>query len=165
MKLETWSMKYDRDTKLNSCFWNCFQVSGFRFQVLRKGFTIIELLVVIAIISLIASLAVVQLSGVKARARDVERERDMKTFQTALALYVASRRVFPVYSGVITGTDAMSVALLADSAIPTIPKDPINSDVYVYSYESADGVAYTLRYTLETDRIPGKAAGEQSVTP
>ena len=151
-------MKHDSDMKFKSHFPS-------RFRVLRRGFTLIELVVVIAIISLIASLAIVQFSSVKARARDVERERDMKTFQTALALYVASRRVFPIYSGVITGTDAMSAALLGDSAIPTIPRDPINSDVYLYSYASADGVAYTLSYTLETDRIPGKAAGAQSVTP
>ena len=151
-------MKHDSDMKFKSHFPS-------RFRVLRRGFTLIELVVVIAIISLIASLAIVQFSSVKARARDVERERDMKTFQTALALYVASRRVFPIYSGVITGTDAMSAALLGDSAIPTIPRDPINGGVYLYSYASADGVTYTLSYTLETDRIPGKAAGAQSVTP
>ncbi len=50
MKLETWNMKYDRDTKLNSCFWNCFQVSGFRFQGLRKGFTLLETVVALTVI-------------------------------------------------------------------------------------------------------------------
>ena len=134
----------------------------------RKGFTIIELLVVVAIIALIASLVLVQFQVARARARDAQREHDIKTLQTALALYVTNKGTFPVYSGPICPTmpcsDALSVALLDESVLPGIPKDPVNTDVLIYSYVSA-GSTYALSYTLETDSIPGKSSGAQTATP
>src|SRR3989344_3147827 len=131
----------------------------------RHGFTVIELLVVTAIIAMIASVAFVQMAGYRARARDAEREREIGELQKALALYATDHRVFPVGSGVITGGDDLSAALLDASAIPAMPEDPLRTGDYVYAYDSPDGRGYTLTYTLETDSILGKAKGLQTATP
>ena len=130
-----------------------------------KGFTLIELLVVTAIIATIASVAFVQMAEYRARARDAEREREIGELQKALALYATANRVFPIATGVITGSDALSVVLLDARAIPAMPLDPLRTGNYRYAYDSPDGKGYTLTYTLETDSIPGKAKGPQTATP
>ena len=132
----------------------------------QRGFTIIELLVVVAIIAMIASVAVIQFGAYRMRARDVQRERNVKELQKALELYVTTKRAFPEASNtVITGTDPVSAALVDADAIPAVQPDPVNSGALVYSYDSPTGKTYTLRYALETDSIPGKAKGPQTITP
>ena len=124
-----------------------------------------ELLVVTAIIAMIGSLAFVQFQQYRSRARDVEREQDVKELQKALALYITEKRVFPISSGPITGADPLSLALLDADALPSIPADPLSTGEYVYVYDSANGQSYTLTYTLETESIPGKKKGPQSAGP
>lgn len=131
----------------------------------KKGFTIIELLVVIAIIGMVGSLVFIQFAGVRARGRDAQREQEIKTIQAALTLYVTNKRAFPVYSGPITGQDPLSLELVAEGVAPAVPKDPLNAGAYVFAYDSASGQTYTLTYALETDSIPGKAEGSQTVSP
>ena len=131
----------------------------------ESGFTIVELLVVTAIIAMIASVAFVQMAGYRARARDAEREREIGELQKALALYATNNRVFPIASGAIAGSDALSLALLNADALPAIPEDPLRMGNYRYAYDSPDGKSYTLMYFLETDSIPGKAKGRQTATP
>lgn len=133
--------------------------------IIGTGFTLVELSVVTAIIAMLASLSFIQFQQYRSRARDVEREQDIKELQKALALYVTEKRVFPISSGPITGADAFSLALLDAGAMPAIPRDPLSSGEYVYWYDSANGQSYTLTYTLETDSIPGKKKGAQSAGP
>ena len=131
----------------------------------RNGFTLMELLVVIAIIATIGSVAFVRLAAYRAKARDAVREREIGELQKALALYATNNRSFPVAAGPITGTDALSAALLQHDSIPAIPRDPLRIGNYVYAYDSPDGKSYTLMYSLETDSIPGKKKGLQTATP
>lgn len=132
----------------------------------QTGFTLIEFLVVIAIITMIVSVLVIQFTAYRMRVRDVERERNMKELQKALELYVTAIRAFPEASHmVITGTDPVSAALVDADVIPVIPPDPVNSGAFVYTYDSPSGKTYTITYMLETDSIPGKAKGLQTVTP
>ena len=130
----------------------------------RAGFTIVELLVVTAIIVMIGSLALVQFQGYRSRARDVEREQEIGSLHKALALFVANARTFPIASGAITGADPLSLALLEAGTIQAIPRDPLSTGEYVYTYESS-GPIYMLTYTLETDSIPGKKKGLQTAGP
>lgn len=130
-----------------------------------RGFTIIELLVVVAIIGILAAAGLVLYSSVQAKSRDASREQHMKTFQNALAIYVANNQSYPVYSGVISGSDDLSVALLDSSAIREIPRDPLNTGSYTYQYDSADGQNYSITYYLETGTISGKSSGQNIVTP
>ncbi len=80
-------MKHDRDTKLNSCFWNCFQVSGFRFQVLQQGFTLLEMIISIGIFSVlvVASLGVtLGVSNAQIKAANIQSTQDNIRFSLEL---------------------------------------------------------------------------------
>ena len=131
------------------------------------GFTLIELLVVIAVISMLLSLIMVVFGTTRARARDAERELEVKSMQDALELYFASFRTYPISAGpiVLTRTDPVSLAMASGDAISEMPLDPLNAGVYVYTYDSSAGSTYTLTYYLETDTIYLKNPGLQTVTP
>ena len=144
----------------------------------RGGFTIIELLVVIAIIGMLGSITFVQLTLGRAKARDAEREQEIKTLQSALALYVNTNQSYPPAAAVcLNGSDAVSIALVSGETLSGIPTDPqqncpSNPDAVMpstnyryYRYISTDITAYTIHYYLETDTIPGKSMGVQQATP
>lgn len=127
----------------------------------------IEMLVVLAIASVLLSGTLVLLQGARAKARDATREQHIKTLQSALSLYANNTGRYPLSDSetVLTGSDAVSVALITSDSIPQIPRDPLNQGNYQYSYISADSTTYTLFYYLETDSVPGKPAGENSASP
>ncbi|MDP3710373.1 MAG: prepilin-type N-terminal cleavage/methylation domain-containing protein [bacterium] len=130
------------------------------------GFSIVELLVVIAIIGLLASVAFVQIEKARAKARDAQREKNVKVIQDAMAIYVAGAQNYPLGENVVlTGTDAVSQAIINRDAISKIPQDPINSGNYRYFYNSVDGSSYVIIYYLETDTISGKNIGVNTAAP
>ncbi len=131
----------------------------------KWGFTVVELLVVLAIIGLLASIILTQLQSSRARARDAEREQEIKTIQNGLAIYAVNRGLYPVYDGALTGSDLVSTTLINENAVPQMPRDPINSGNYVYRYASVDGSTYVLSYYLETDSIQSKPAGQHTASP
>lgn len=61
----------------------------------QKGFTIIELIVVIAIISLLSSIVVANVNGVRVKARDARRLAEMKQIQLALIMYFEKYGHYP----------------------------------------------------------------------
>ncbi|MBI5787114.1 MAG: type II secretion system protein [Candidatus Niyogibacteria bacterium] len=146
-----------------------------KFSEKNKGFTIIELLVVLAIATFLLSIVFVSVREARAKGRDARREEDMKQLQNALNIYHVNSRSFPTCSlGVITGiNDCLSQALRSDDTVGSVSTDPLGGGTgtcldaasHVYCYESADGSAYTMHYSLETDSIPGKSSGWQQVNP
>ncbi len=96
------------------------------------GFTLIELLVVITVIGALSGilLGVINSSGVRAKARDSQRKSDIKKIQTALELYFADNRTYPV-SGALSddsweqvASGAQLVAALEPNYIDPVPTDP-----------------------------------------
>ncbi len=65
----------------------------------RRAFTLIELLVVIAVIGLLSMIAVVSMSGTRAKARDLKRKTDLKQLATAVELYYAKYDSYPSTGG------------------------------------------------------------------
>lgn len=61
----------------------------------RAGFTLIELLVTIAIIGIIATLAIISLSGSRFKAEDSKRLANLRSLSTALELYYANNNEYP----------------------------------------------------------------------
>ena len=60
----------------------------------KKGFTLIELLIVIAIIGLLSTLAIISMSGARAKARDAQRLSDLKQIQTALEILYSDANTY-----------------------------------------------------------------------
>lgn len=127
---------------------------------MKKGFTIIELLVVIAIIGLVAAIVLVSIGNVKTKNRDARRIADMKQIATALNLYNNTHNLYPVGD-----INAMTTALVNEGSILGVPKDPLNSGLYVYTYTSANGLTFTLGFYLETNTIQGYSQGPNTIIP
>ena len=128
----------------------------------ESGFTLVELLVVVGIIARLAALISVSFVNSRQKARDARRVSDLSSLTKALALYANINQQYPSTGGLtvtLTGGDPVSLALTNAGVISMMPADPISSGNYVYSYVSADGSGYTLRFCLETDSIKGYSEG------
>ncbi len=138
----------------------------------ERGFSIVEMLVVIAIIGFIGSLILVQMRESRARARDAEREQEIKSMQNALTLYVVNARTYPLWSSDPTAFRALTCSasdeifseMISEGALTGPICDPLNTAPYQYEYRTTDtlGSSYEIRYSLETDSMAGKSAGLQS---
>ncbi len=84
-----------------------------------------------------------------AKARDVQRKKDLSDIQQALIAYKAKTGSYPI---VATGDQVASNSILFSSLVPTyltkMPLDPLKGTYYYY-YQSSDGSAYSLRAVLE----------------
>lgn len=121
---------------------------------LKSGFTLIELLVVIAIIGILASIVLGSLNSARQKARDARRVADIKSIQLALEFFYDTCGGYPVQdtagvlstartnSGCPTGTTFATFL----SAVPAAPVPPAGN---AYTYLSADGLTYTIEFTLE----------------
>jgi len=140
---------------------------------MRQGFTLIELLVVIAIIGLLATIALSSFNSIKTKSRDTRRMADMNSFQLGLSLYYNDNDLYPDAPAAVEidgSTDALSVALISHGAMRGIPVDPINGLVggvtYKYYYQSLVSRAdYVLTFYLETDSIPDRSQGVNTISP
>ncbi|MFH1611761.1 MAG: type II secretion system protein [bacterium] len=108
----------------------------------QKGFTLIELLVVIAIIGLLASIVLVSVNSVRAKARDARRVSDMRQIQLALDLYYDDNNGNYPQENSSNGSWEDSTedggdfidALLDNNYMSKVPIDPVNNSTYRYSY-------------------------------
>lgn len=85
-----------------------------------RGFTLVELLIAIVVIAILASVSVVAFNGIQQRARDAQRENDVKLIARALEMYYSENGHFPYITGshFWTGTYAMD-AYTANTFVPS----------------------------------------------
>ena len=116
-------------------------------KISKKGFTLIELLVVIAVIGLLASIVMISMNSIRAKARDVKRLSDLKQIQTALEMYYDAVGQYPRYD---TGSPICAsgwainhityIACWNDLAsklspyLSQLPTDPLGTYPPTYSY-------------------------------
>ena len=124
----------------------------------RTGFTLLELLVSVAIIALLAAITMIGIGEINAKKRDANRIARLKEINNALNLYINTAIQYPVYEGVITGSDPVSTALENSDSISKTPLDPLNSDQHVFTY-SSDGTTFRIGFCLETNSIKGYSKG------
>lgn len=61
----------------------------------QSGFTIVELLIVIVVIGILVALVVTTFSGIQRKARNTERESDIKAIHSQLEAYFNEAGVYP----------------------------------------------------------------------
>lgn len=109
-----------------------------------NGFTIVELLIVIVVIAVLAAISIVAYNGISQRARDSERQSEIKIIEKALGLYFIDNNGYPNCSGgtYVPGQAVGGCGLIGLSSalvpkyISVLPVDPKNSgnDIYQYAY-------------------------------
>ena len=98
------------------------------FKKRKKGFTLIELLVVIAIIGLLASIVLVSLGPVRAKARDAKRESDIRQIDLAMEMCADDTACNASTAGnykAVTVDASSKISITAiGTYMPTLPLDP-----------------------------------------
>jgi prepilin-type N-terminal cleavage/methylation domain-containing protein len=124
----------------------------------QSGFTIVELLIVIVVIGILAALVVTTFSGIQRKARNAERESDVKAVHTQLEAYFNEQNTYPTLANMndaawrATNMKSLDAEALKDpqGSAQTLVAAPV---VKAYSYEptcDANGCsAYTLTATEE----------------
>lgn len=64
-------------------------------KVKQQGFTIVELLIVIVVIGILAALVITTFTGIQQRARNTERETDIKAIHGQVEAYYAQNGRYP----------------------------------------------------------------------
>ena len=124
----------------------------------QGGFTLLELLIVIVIIGILALLIIPNITSAPKKARDTKRKTDITTVRKGLEEYFVDNNVYPASSGTVTAGGTTLAELTTGSApiIKTLPQDPKNTGVYLYTYTPANtNSTYTLKACLENDADNG----------
>ncbi len=131
----------------------------------QQGFTIVELLIVIVVIGILAALVITTFTGIQKRARNTERETDIKALHGQVEAYFAQQGRYPTLDNLNTATwrgtemKGLDEGALQDpkGTAPTLVDTPAaNSYAYAVTPAGCDNSAtdcddYTLTATLETD--------------
>lgn len=119
-----------------------------------RGFTIVELLIVIVVIAILAAISVVAYNGIQQRARDAQRENDIRTIVKALELYYIDNGMYPssscssgcsINTAWSTSVDPGWQSLinqLVPKYISSLPSDPVNTPASVLSTNLNYNYAY-----------------------
>lgn len=110
----------------------------------QKGFTIVELLIVIVVIGILAALVISTFSGVQARARDAQRQTDIKSLSTQLEVFYTDNGGYPILSNVSTttlkGLDAAALVAPGDSGSNSLTNTATPTTAqYGYQTFASDG--------------------------
>lgn len=136
---------------------NIFHISHFSSRI--SAFTLIELLIAIAIVGVLAAFVMNTFPSAQGRARDSQRQSDIKQYQTALEIYANNNNgSFP------TRTTAVAPSALCGagnplSSLTNCPVDPTNGNdtcgsgsgtcSYVYRYVTNPGAGgFSTQYAL-----------------
>ena len=118
----------------------------------RKGFTLVELLVVIAILGILAAIAIPRFSDASATARGAKVVADLRTIDSAIAMYNAQYGSYP--------TDAANVdSLITAGLLAGKPQPPTTGTKYtINSVDYTKTAAYAIgTNTATTNSVATKS--------
>ncbi len=130
---------------------------------LSMGFTLVELLVTITVIGILAAIVYGNVGQANPKARDVERQADLRNLQNAIEQYKRKVGRYPVMG--YPGGDGLSseadggtyITGLAPEYIPVLPKDTRRVNPTLgYSYvTNTDGTSYKIMAvgTVESETV------------
>ncbi len=131
----------------------------------QKGFTIVELLIVIVVIGILVALVITTFSGIQRRARDTERQTDIKAIHGQVEAYYAQNGRYPTLANLNDDTWVGDNLKGLDLGALQDPKGSGNdlqgsAAASIYSYAvgptgcdnstGGDCTEYTLTATLES---------------
>ena len=136
-------------------------------KVKQSGFTIVELLIVIVVIGILAALVITTFTGIQKRARDTERQTDIKALHGQMEAYYAQNGRYPTLANIndatwrsnnVKGLDVEALRDPKGSANTLV--DAVQADAYAYEVLASDDSAcdnstvdcakYVLTATLES---------------
>lgn len=132
----------------------------------QSGFTIVELLIVIVVIGILAALVVTTFAGVQRKARNAERESDIKAVHTQLEAGFQELNSYPTLTEINDSTWRATNMKSLDAEALKDPKGTAQtllatatSTAYGYTVTKDDGSACTsgqcTKYTLTAKREGG----------
>jgi type II secretion system protein G len=134
----------------------------------QQGFTIVELLIVIVVIGILAALVITTFTGIQQKARNTERETDIKALQGQIEAYYAQNGKYPTLANMndgsfrsdnMKGLDAEALKDPKGSAQTLVGAAAANSYSYAVTGDNdaacdnttVDCSTYTLTATYEGD--------------
>ena len=132
----------------------------------QQGFTIVELLIVIVVIGILAALVITTFTGIQQKARNTERQTDVKAIHGQVEAYFAQNGKYPTLANLNdsawrgTNMKGLDAEALKDpkNTVQTLVAAPV-ADSYSYAVTASDGTAcdntakdcaqYTLTATYE----------------
>jgi len=132
----------------------------------QSGFTIVELLIVIVVIGILAGLVITTFSGIQQKARDTERETDIKAMHGQVEAFWAQKGYYPSLTDMNTAAFVTANLKGLDAGAFKDPKGANGTlvaapaaSVYAYAVKNAGGTSceaddttcssYVLTATLE----------------
>lgn len=133
----------------------------------QQGFTIVELLIVIVVIGILAGLVITTFTGIQQKARDTERQTDIKAMHGQMEAYYAENGRYPTLADMNDATWRAANVKGLDAATLQDPKgsaqtlvSSVQANAYAYEVAASDDTAcdnvatdcgkYTLTATLES---------------
>src|SRR5579885_609873 len=104
-----------------------------------KGFTIVELLIVIVVIGILAALVITTFTGIQQKARNTERETDIKAIHGQVEAYYAQNGKYPTLANLNDSTwRSTNMKGLDQEAL----RDPKSASYNLVDTPAADVYAY-----------------------
>jgi len=125
------------------------------------GFTLVELLIVIVVIAILAAIVINTFSGVQARARDTERQTDVKAVASQLEVYYTDNGYYPTPTQ-MAGTPLTLFQGLSEDAIT----DPQGNDSNSFQTSAATAVGQYgyVNTDADCDNTPSNRCEDFTIT-
>ncbi len=138
----------------------------------QQGFTIVELLIVIVVIGILAALVITTFTGIQQKARNTERQTDIKAIHGQVEAFYASKGFYPTRAHLNDSTWRTANMKGLDQEALKDPKgagftvaDTPSATTYAYAVTQTDGTtscesdeSTCAKYTLTANQENGDPA-------